>query len=175
MNTKTAVNTSSSNSNLFVFLNTAIVKLESKGKQRSCSALVDKAAQRTVMVVSCGVMRTPHFGGANESLVRSTRRSLYAMLDHKKGKLRYPTKDRMRIRHYEIARVLNQRLLTYPSANPDDYRPIMAVNISTDTGTGWTGTWQVLRCRPTCTISLCAEDRRRIFPRIYGGPRICHL
>jgi transposase InsO family protein len=35
--------------------------------------------------------RTPHFGGAHESLVRSTKRALYMALDHEKKSLRHST------------------------------------------------------------------------------------
>ena len=38
----------------------------------------------------------PHFGGAHESLVRSTKLALYRALDLEKKGLRYPTEEMLR-------------------------------------------------------------------------------
>jgi hypothetical protein len=64
--------------------------------------------------------RAPHFGGAHESLVRSTKRALYRALDLEKAGLRYPTDEMMRILLAEIAGFLNARPLTYASSDPED-------------------------------------------------------
>ena len=68
--------------------------------------------------------RAPHFGGAHESLVRSTKRALYRALDLEKAGLRYPTDEMMRTLLAEIAGFLNARPLTYASSDPEDFRPL---------------------------------------------------
>jgi len=68
--------------------------------------------------------RTPHFGGAHESLVRSTKRAMYAALDSEKGVHRYPTEDTLRTILFEIAGLLNARPLTCSSPDPADVRPL---------------------------------------------------
>ena len=68
--------------------------------------------------------RTPHFGGAHESLVRSTKRALYAALKQEKDVLRHPTEATMQTLLFEIAGLLNSRPLTYASSDPDDFRPL---------------------------------------------------
>jgi hypothetical protein len=68
--------------------------------------------------------RAPHFGGAHESLVRSTKRALYRALDLEKAGLRYPTDEMMRTLLSEIAGFLNARPLTYASSDPEDFRPL---------------------------------------------------
>ena len=68
--------------------------------------------------------RAPHFGGAHESLVRSTKRALYRALDLEKKALRYPTDEMLRTLFAEIAGFLNSRPLTYVSSDPEDFRPL---------------------------------------------------
>lgn len=68
--------------------------------------------------------RTPHFGGAHEALVKSTKRALYASLDQEKTALRHPTDDSLRTLLFEVAGLLNSRPLTYASSDPDDFRPL---------------------------------------------------
>jgi len=68
--------------------------------------------------------RTPHFGGAHESLVKSTKRALYAALNKEAVALRHPTDDTLRTLLFEIAGLLNSRPLTYASSDPDDFRPL---------------------------------------------------
>ncbi|XP_045026268.1 uncharacterized protein LOC116917407 [Daphnia magna] len=68
--------------------------------------------------------RAPHFGGAHESLVRSTKRALYQALDLEKKALRYPTDEMLRTLFAEIAGFLNSRPLTYASSDPEDFRPL---------------------------------------------------
>jgi hypothetical protein len=68
--------------------------------------------------------RTPHFGGAHESLVRSTKRALYLALDHENKSLRHPTEETLRTLLYEVAGLLNGRPLTTASEDPDDLRPL---------------------------------------------------
>jgi hypothetical protein len=68
--------------------------------------------------------RAPHFGGAHESLVRTTKKALYAALDQEKGILRIPTEDTLRTLLFEVAGLLNARPLTYVSADPEDDRPL---------------------------------------------------
>ena len=68
--------------------------------------------------------RTPHFGGAHESLVRSTKNALYGALDSEKNVLRHPTEDTLRTLLFEVAGLLNSRPLTYASSDPEDFRPL---------------------------------------------------
>jgi hypothetical protein len=72
--------------------------------------------------------RTPHFGGAHESLVRSTKRALYMALDHESKSLRHPTEETLRTLLYEVAGLLNGRPLTTTSEDPDDLRPLTPAN-----------------------------------------------
>ena len=65
-----------------------------------------------------------HFGGAHESLVRSTKRALYRALEMEKAGLRYPTEDMLRTVLYEVAGLLNSRPLTYVSSDKEHPRPI---------------------------------------------------
>ena len=67
--------------------------------------------------------RTPHFGGAHESLVKSTKKALYNALELESGSLRHPT-GILRTLLYEVAGLLNTRPLTYVSSNPEDFRPL---------------------------------------------------
>jgi hypothetical protein len=68
--------------------------------------------------------RTPHFGGAHESLVKSTKRALYNALEIEGKSLRHPTEDVLRTLLYEVAGLLNTRPLTYVSSDPEDFRPL---------------------------------------------------
>ena len=68
--------------------------------------------------------RAPHFGGAHESLVKSTKRALYRALDEEKGKFRHPTEDLLKTLLFEVAGLLNTRPLTYTSSDPTDFRPL---------------------------------------------------
>ena len=52
----------------------------------------------------------PHFGGAHESLVRSTKLALYRALDKEKKGL--PTEEMLRTLLFEVAGLLNSRTLT---------------------------------------------------------------
>lgn len=52
------------------------------------------------------------FGGAYESLVRSTKKALYNALEQEKSSFRHPTEDRLRTLLYEVAGLLNTRPLT---------------------------------------------------------------
>ncbi|XP_045033912.1 uncharacterized protein LOC116935697 [Daphnia magna] len=65
--------------------------------------------------------RTPHFGGAHESLVKSTKRALYRALDSEKLKLQYPSEETLRTLLYEVAGLLNGRPLTAASNDPADF------------------------------------------------------
>ena len=62
--------------------------------------------------------RAPHFGGAHESLVRSTKKALYRALDLEKAGLRYPSDEMLRTLLAEIGGLLNSRPLTYASTDP---------------------------------------------------------
>lgn len=68
--------------------------------------------------------RAPHFGGAHESLVRSTKRALYRALEIEKAGLRYPTDEMLRTLLAEVGGMLNARPLTYTSTDPADFRPL---------------------------------------------------
>lgn len=68
--------------------------------------------------------RSPHFGGAHESLVRVTKRALYAALEKEGKALRHPTEDSLRTLLFEVSGLLNSRPLTYASSDPEDIRPL---------------------------------------------------
>jgi hypothetical protein len=68
--------------------------------------------------------RAPHFGGAHESLVRSTKRALYRALEIEKAGLRYPSDEMLRTLLAEVGGMLNARPLTYTSTDPADFRPL---------------------------------------------------
>ncbi|XP_032781189.2 uncharacterized protein LOC116919325 [Daphnia magna] len=68
--------------------------------------------------------RTPNFGGAHESLVKSAKRALYNALEIESKGLHYPTEDLLRTLLYEVAGLLNTRPLTYASSDPADFRPL---------------------------------------------------
>lgn len=68
--------------------------------------------------------RAPHFGGAHESLVRSTKKALYRALEVEKGGLRYPMDAMLRTLLAGIASFLYARTLTYASSDPEDFRPL---------------------------------------------------
>lgn len=68
--------------------------------------------------------RTPHFGGAHESLVRSTKKALYAALSIESHRHRLPTEDILRTLLFEVAGLLNTRPLTPASSDPLDLRPL---------------------------------------------------
>ena len=67
---------------------------------------------------------TPHFGGAHESLVKITKKALYAALESEKVGLRHPTEDTLRTILFEVASLLNSRPLYYASSDPNDFRPL---------------------------------------------------
>lgn len=56
--------------------------------------------------------RASHFGGAHGSLVRSTKRALYRVLEIEKAGLRYPTDEMLRTLLAEVGGMLNARPLT---------------------------------------------------------------
>ena len=68
--------------------------------------------------------RSPHFGGAHEALVKSTKRALYAALEVEKQRHRHPTDDILRTLLFEVAGLLNARPLTPASNDPTDLRPL---------------------------------------------------
>lgn len=68
--------------------------------------------------------RTPHFGGAHEVLVKSTKRALYNPLEIEGSSLRQPTEDVFRTLLYEVFGLLNTRPLTYVSSDPENFRPL---------------------------------------------------
>lgn len=68
--------------------------------------------------------RAPHFGGAHESLVRSTKRAMYAALAGENKGLRYPTENVLQTLLFEISGLLNSRPLTEASSDPNDLRPL---------------------------------------------------
>ncbi|XP_045023412.1 uncharacterized protein LOC116935800 [Daphnia magna] len=72
--------------------------------------------------------RTPDFGSANESLVKSTKRALYRALDAEKLKLQYPSEETLRTLLYEVAGLLNGRPLTAASNDPAGFRPLTPTN-----------------------------------------------
>ena len=66
----------------------------------------------------------PHFGGAHESLMTSTKLALYRALELEKKGLRYPTEEMLRTLLFEVAGLLNSRPLTYTSSDPEDLRSL---------------------------------------------------
>ena len=68
--------------------------------------------------------RSPHFGGAHEALVKSTKRALYSALEQEQLSHRHPTDDIFRTLLFEIAGLLNARPQTAVSADPADLRPL---------------------------------------------------
>lgn len=64
----------------------------------------------------------PHFGGAHESLVRTTKLALYRALGVEEVKSRYPTDEVLRTLLWEVAALLNSRPLTYVSSDVGDAR-----------------------------------------------------
>ncbi|MFO0090064.1 MAG: hypothetical protein ACK518_04610 [bacterium] len=68
--------------------------------------------------------RTPHFGGAHESLVKSTKKALYFALDQEEKSFHFVTEDLLRTLLYEVAGLLNSRPLTCSGVDPDDLRPL---------------------------------------------------
>ena len=66
----------------------------------------------------------PHFGGAHDSLVRSTKLALYRALDIEKKGLRLPNEEMLRTLLFEVAGLLNSRPLTNNSSDPEDLRPL---------------------------------------------------
>lgn len=68
--------------------------------------------------------RTPHFGGAHESLVKSAKRPLYTVLDLESHKIEHPTEETLRTLLYEVPVLLNGRPLIAASTDPDDLRPL---------------------------------------------------
>ncbi|KZS08408.1 Uncharacterized protein APZ42_027611 [Daphnia magna] len=87
----------------------------------TATRLVQYPAQKASILIK---IRTPHFGGAHESLVRSTKKAMYAALDKEKKCLRHPTDETIRTMLYEVAGLLNRRPLTTPSEDPADLRPL---------------------------------------------------
>ena len=67
---------------------------------------------------------SPHFGGAHESLVKIAKRALYHSLQATTENKRRPTDDELRTALCEVAWMMNCRLLTYVSSDPNDPRPI---------------------------------------------------
>ena len=57
----------------------------------------------------------PHFGGAHESMVRSTKLALYRVLGLEGASARHPTEEVLRTLLHEVASLLNSRPLTYVS------------------------------------------------------------
>ena len=66
----------------------------------------------------------PHFGGAHESLVRSTKLALYRTLKIDSDNYRYPVEEVLRTWLFEVASLLNSRPLCYVSSDPQDFRSI---------------------------------------------------
>lgn len=66
----------------------------------------------------------PHFGGAHESLVKSTKRALYDALGQESKSHRYPSEETMRTLLFEVTGLLNARPLTQLSTDPTDPRPL---------------------------------------------------
>ena len=64
--------------------------------------------------------RAPHFGGAHESLVRSTKLALYRALDIEKKRNRYTSEEVLRTLFAEVISILNSRTLGYMSSDPKD-------------------------------------------------------
>ncbi len=99
---------------------------ESWGMWSSSSTLLPKSA---TFLKKEGIQwhfqppKTPHFGDGHESLVKSTKRALYAALNKEAVALRHPTDVTLRTLRLEISGLLNSRPLTYASSDPDDFRP----------------------------------------------------
>lgn len=93
-------------------------------RQLNRSEEVEAFCRRQVIEWKFQPAYTPHFGGAHESLVRSTKRALYAALDEEKKALRYPTDDMLQTLLFEVAGLLKGTPLTYASSDPNDFRPL---------------------------------------------------
>ena len=83
----------------------------------------------------------PHFGGAHERLVRSTKTALYRALALENNHHQQPTEEVLRTLLFEVNGLLNGRPLTYVSSDPKDLRPITPNDLlnrpsSTDTPNG---------------------------------------
>jgi hypothetical protein len=68
--------------------------------------------------------QTPHFGGSHETLLRSVKNALYAALDSENLSLRKPSDEILRTLLFEVSGLLNSRLLTSVSSDPDVFRPL---------------------------------------------------
>jgi len=68
--------------------------------------------------------RAPHFGGAHESLVKSTKRALYRAVQLEEIRSRFPTEEQLRTLLFEVSGLLNGRPLGYVSSDPKDPRPL---------------------------------------------------
>ena len=66
----------------------------------------------------------PHFGGAHESLIKSTKKALYRVLKNEADGLRFPTEEILQTLLFEVATLLNSRPLTYTSSDPKDPLPL---------------------------------------------------
>lgn len=66
----------------------------------------------------------PHFGGAHESLVKSTKRALCRMLPSSTFDSPRVTEEVFRTLLFEVSGLLNSRPITYASSDPKDYRPL---------------------------------------------------
>ena len=66
----------------------------------------------------------PYFGGAQESLVKSTKLAHYRALELERKGLRLPDEDMLRTVLFEVAGLLNSRPLTYVSSDPQNLRPL---------------------------------------------------
>uniref|UniRef100_A0A5S6Q6X4 Integrase catalytic domain-containing protein n=1 Tax=Trichuris muris TaxID=70415 RepID=A0A5S6Q6X4_TRIMR len=66
----------------------------------------------------------PHFGGAHESLVKSTKRALCRMLASSTLDSPRVTEEAFRTLLFEVSGLLNSRPITYASSDPKDYRPL---------------------------------------------------
>ena len=68
--------------------------------------------------------RAPHFGGSHESLVKSTKKILYRILDMENTAHRFPSPEGLQTLLFEVAGILNTRPLGYVSSDPKDFRPL---------------------------------------------------
>ena len=66
----------------------------------------------------------PNFGGAHESLVKSTKQALRRALETELKQGRLPTDDILQTLLFEVAGLLNSRPLAFASSDVDDYRPL---------------------------------------------------
>ena len=66
----------------------------------------------------------PHFGGAHESLIKSTKLALYRILKTEAIGLRFPSEELLQTLLFEVASLLNARPLTYTSSDPKDHLPL---------------------------------------------------